>query len=94
MRLRGGLDIVLGPPLQLRDKIACSGLGAASLPDERGRATSWIYADVSAPDRPRSCRAAVMHGRQGLGEQPKKTDKTTRAPKTLRMAHDARAYGQ
>ena len=73
MRLNGGLDIVLGPPLALRSQAARGGLGAAPLPDEGRSRTASIYADVSAPIRPAVMPRGGYAETAGLGKKPKKT---------------------
>ena len=92
MRLNGGLDIILGPPLELREQDARGGLGAAPLPHEGG-SRALAYADVSAPYRPAVMPRGGYAATAGLGEARRRLT-TTRAPKPLRMAHDARDYGE
>jgi cell division protein FtsQ len=70
MRLRGGLDIVLGPPLQLRDKLRAAAWVLRRYPTTAERA-QLVYADVSAPARPAVMPRGGYAPTTGLGEQPK-----------------------
>jgi len=71
MRLRGGLDIVLGPPLQLQQKLLAAAWVLHRYPTSADRA-QLVYADVSAPARPAVMprgRYAATAGR-GVHEKP------------------------
>jgi cell division protein FtsQ len=73
MRLRGGLDIVLGPPLALDRKLRAAAWVLRHYPTRAERA-QLMYADVSAPYRiavmPRGGYAPTA----GLGQPVKKRD--------------------
>ena len=89
MRLRGGLDIVLGPPLQLRRQAAGGRLGAAPLSDDAPIVRS------SGVRRRLGAGAARGHAAWRICATPRGSasstnDATRMAPKPLRMAHDAR----
>ena len=56
MRLSGGLDIVLGPPLALRAQIACSSVGSASLSVAHGSRAAHLRRRLGA--RPAGGHAA------------------------------------
>ncbi|MDX6538066.1 MAG: cell division protein FtsQ [Gaiellales bacterium] len=72
MRLRGGLDIVLGPPLQLTEKLRAAAwvLRRYSTSAERAQ---LVYADVTAPERPAVMPRGGYAATAGLGEKTKKT---------------------
>jgi cell division protein FtsQ len=74
MRLRGGLDIVLGPPLDLQSKLRSAAWVLRHYPTRAERA-QLIYADVSAPDRPAVMPRGGYPDTAALGEKPKKSDK-------------------
>jgi cell division septal protein FtsQ len=78
MRLRGGLDIVLGPPLQLQQKLRAAAWVLERYPTNAERA-QLVYADVSAPARPAVMPRGGYAPTAGLGAQPKSGDN---APKT------------
>ena len=88
MRLRGGLDIVLGPPLQLQDKLRAAAWVLRRYPTTADRA-QLVYADVSAPAGPLSCHVADMRPLRGSVSSPKRA---RMAPKPRRMAHHARRH--
>ena len=68
MRLRGGLDIVLGPPLQLQQKLLAAAWVLHRYPTSADRA-QLVYADVSAPDAARGHAASAdTRTTAGLGE--------------------------
>jgi cell division protein FtsQ len=71
MKLQGGLDIVLGPPLALESKLRAAAWVLRRYPTRADRA-QLIYADVSAPDRPAVMPVGGYAATAGLGEQPKK----------------------
>jgi cell division septal protein FtsQ len=71
MRLSGGLDLVLGPPLQLRDKLRAAAWVLRHYPTSAER-LQLVYADVSAPERPAVMPRGGYALTAGLG-QPKKT---------------------
>jgi cell division protein FtsQ len=73
MRLRGGLDIVLGPPLELPDKLRAAAwvLRYYSTSAERAQ---LVYADVSAPNRPAVMPRGGYAATAGLGEHRKTKD--------------------
>ena len=85
MRLNGGLDIILGPPLALDSKLRAAAWVLRHYPTKADRA-SLDYADVSAPVP--SCGHAA--GRLCGDSEPRKAaeEEATRARKTLRMAPD------
>jgi cell division protein FtsQ len=68
MRLRGGLDIVLGPPLQLRDKLRAAAWVLRYYSTSAQRA-QLVYADVSAPNRPAVMPRGGYAATAGLGKQ-------------------------
>jgi len=70
MRLRGGLDIVLGPPLQLPDKLRAAAWVLRRYPTSAERA-QLLYADVSAPERPAVMPRGGYAATAGLGEHKK-----------------------
>ena len=74
MRLRGGLDIVLGPPLQLDAKLRAAAWVLRHYRTHAERA-QLVYADVSAPNRPAVMPRGGYTETAGLGAKPKKTDK-------------------
>jgi hypothetical protein len=67
MRLRGGLDIVLGPPLQLQQKLLAAAWVLHRYPTSADRA-QLVYADVSAPARPAVMPVGGYADTAGLGE--------------------------
>jgi cell division protein FtsQ len=71
MRLRGGLDIVLGPPLALDRKLQAAAWVLRHYPTRAERA-QLIYADVSAPYRPAVMPRGGYAETAGLGEPEKK----------------------
>jgi cell division protein FtsQ len=71
MRLRGGLDIVLGPPLELQQKLLAAAWVLRRYPSSAARA-QLIYADVSAPARPAVMPRGGYAPTAGLGEPKKK----------------------
>jgi cell division protein FtsQ len=73
MRLRGGLDIVLGPPLALDRKLRAAAWVLRHYPTRADRA-QLIYADVSAPYRPAVMPRGGYTPTAGLGEPAKKRD--------------------
>jgi cell division septal protein FtsQ len=73
MRLRGGLDIVIGPPLQLDQKLRAAAWVLRHYPTRDERA-QLIYADVSAPDRPAVMPRGGYTETAGLGKETKKSD--------------------
>ena len=68
MRLSGGLDIVLGPPLALERKLRAAAWVLRHYPSRMDR-EQLIYADVSAPDRPAVMPRGGYAPTAGLGEQ-------------------------
>ncbi len=93
MRLNGGLDIILGPPLELRDKLRAAAWVLRHYPTRADRAT-LVYADVSAPFRPAVMPRGGYAETAGLGEEARRRPiRPTRARKPLRMARDAHAPG-
>jgi cell division protein FtsQ len=82
MRLGGGLDIVLGPPIQLDQKLEAAAWVLRHYPTRNERA-QLVYADVSAPGRPAVMPRGGYTETAGLGAKPKKkTDKTKKASQT------------
>jgi len=81
MRLRGGLDIVLGPPLELTQKLRAAAwvLRRYSTSAERAQ---LVYADVTAPERPAVMPRGGYAATAGLGEKTKKTKKTHNGSQT------------
>jgi cell division protein FtsQ len=77
MRLNGGLDIILGPPLALASKLRAA---AWVLRRYRTRAErqSLVYADVSAPNRPAVMPVGGYAPTAGLGQPAKKGHKTAK----------------
>jgi hypothetical protein len=73
MRLRGGLDIVLGPPLQLQQKLLAAAWVLHRYPTSADRA-QLVYADVSAPARPAVMPVGGYADTAGLGEHSKTGD--------------------
>jgi cell division septal protein FtsQ len=73
MRLRGGLDIVLGPPLALDRKLRAAAWVLRHYPTRAERA-QLVYADVSAPNRPAVMPRGGYAPTAGLGEQTTKRD--------------------
>ena len=73
MRLRGGLDIVLGPPLQLQQKLLAAAWVLHRYPTSADRA-QLVYADVSAPARPAVMPLGGYAATAGLGEHSKPGD--------------------
>ena len=71
MRLRGGLDLVLGPPLALTRKLQTAAWVLRHYPTRNDRA-GLIYADVSAPYRPAVMPRGGYSATAGLGEHAKK----------------------
>jgi hypothetical protein len=80
MRLNGGLDIILGPPLELRDKMRAAAWVLRHYPTRADRAT-LEYADVSAPFRPAVMPRGGYAETAGLGKKPEKTDTTDTSAK-------------
>jgi cell division protein FtsQ len=70
MRLRGGLDIVLGPPLQLQQKLSAAAWVLRHYPTSAERA-QLVYADVSAPERPAVMPRGGYAPTAGLGAHEK-----------------------
>ncbi|MDP9224826.1 MAG: FtsQ-type POTRA domain-containing protein, partial [Actinomycetota bacterium] len=70
MHVRGGLDIVLGPPLQLRQKLRAAAWVLRHYPTSAERA-QLMYADVSAPERPAVMPRGGYAPTAGLGEHKK-----------------------
>ncbi|MDX6630380.1 MAG: cell division protein FtsQ [Gaiellales bacterium] len=70
MRLRGGLDIVLGPPLELQQKLRAAAWVLHHYPTSAERA-QLVYADVSAPGRPAVMPRGGYAPTAGLGEHKK-----------------------
>jgi cell division protein FtsQ len=81
MRLSGGLDIVLGPPLALDRKLRAAAWVLRHYPTGADRA-QLIYADVSAPNRPAVMPRGGYPATAGLGERVKKRDKGDKTAKT------------
>ena len=73
MRLRGGLDIVLGPPLQLQHKLRAAAWVLRHYPTSAERA-QLVYADVSAPGRPAVMPRGGYAPTAGLGEHKQPGD--------------------
>lgn len=73
MHLRGGLDIVLGPPLELPQKLRAAAWVLHHYPTNDERA-QLVYADVSAPDRPAVMPKGGYAPTMGLGEHKKTKD--------------------
>jgi cell division protein FtsQ len=73
MRLRGGLDIVIGPPLQLDQKLQAAAWVLRHYPTRDERA-QLLYADVSAPNRPAVMPRGGYTETAGLGQETKKSD--------------------
>ena len=73
MRLRGGLDIVLGPPLQLPEKLRAAAWVLRHYRTSAERA-QLVYADVSAPERPAVMPRGGYAPTAGLGEHKKTKD--------------------
>jgi cell division protein FtsQ len=73
MRLNGGLDIVLGPPLALHDKLRAAAWVLRHYPTKDDRA-ALIYADVSAPNRPAVMPRGGYTETAGLGKKTTKSD--------------------
>jgi hypothetical protein len=67
MHVRGGLDIVLGPPLQLRDKLRAAAWVLHHYRTSAERA-QLVYADVSAPARPAVMPRGGYAPTAGLGQ--------------------------
>jgi hypothetical protein len=74
MRLRGGLDIVLGPPLELQQKLRAAAWVLHHYPTSAERA-QLVYADVSAPERPAVMPRGGYAPTAGLGEHKKPNNK-------------------
>jgi cell division septal protein FtsQ len=74
MRLRGGLDIVLGPPIMLDRKLQTAAWVLRRYATRAERA-SLIYADVSAPYRPAVMPRGGYADTAGLGAKVTKGDK-------------------
>ena len=91
MRLRGGLDIVLGPPLALRATSCARPPGCcATTRRSADRAQSGVCRRLGArPARSHAARAAMRRPRASA-EADEETA-TTSARKPLRMAPDARS---
>jgi cell division protein FtsQ len=70
MRLRGGLDIVLGPPLQLQQKLRAAAWVLHHYPTSAERA-QLVYADVSAPALPAVMPRGGYAPTAGLGQHKK-----------------------
>jgi cell division septal protein FtsQ len=81
MRVSGGLDIVLGPPLALDRKLRAAAWVLRHYPSRVER-EQLIYADVSAPDRPAVMPRGGYALTAGLGEQLKKPDKADNGAQT------------
>jgi cell division protein FtsQ len=79
MRLRGGLDIVLGPPLELTQKLRAAAwvLRRYSTSAERAQ---LVYADVTAPERPAVMPRGGYAATAGLGKKTKKTHNGSQTP--------------
>jgi cell division protein FtsQ len=77
MRLRGGLDIVLGPPLELQQKLRAASWVLRRYPTSAERA-QLVYADVSAPNRPAVMPRGGYAQTAGLGEHAKTKDNGSR----------------
>ena len=77
MRLDGGLDIILGPPLELRDKLRAAAWVLRHYPTKADRA-ALIYAVVSAPFRPAVMPRGGYAGTASLGIQSTKSDKSAK----------------
>ena len=73
MRLNGGLDIVLGPPLALDRKLRAAAWVLRHYPTKDDRA-GLIYADVSAPYRPAVMPRGGYPETAGLGQKTKRSD--------------------
>jgi cell division protein FtsQ len=71
LNLQGGLDIVLGPPLQLESKLKAAGWVLRRYPTRNERA-QLRYADVSAPNRPAVMPVGGYTETAGLGRQTTK----------------------
>ncbi len=84
MRLSGGLDIVLGPPLALDRKLRAAAWVLRHYPTKDDRA-GLVYADVSAPLRPAVMPRGGYAETAGPGEEAE--EERHEARKTLRMAH-------
>ena len=70
MHVRGGLDIVLGPPLQLQQKLRAAAWVLRHYPTSAERA-QLVYADVSAPERPAVMPRGGYAPTAGLGAHEK-----------------------
>lgn len=70
MHVRGGLDIVLGPPLQLQQKLRAAAWVLRHYPTSAERA-QLLYADVSAPERPAVMPRGGYAPTAGLGTHKK-----------------------
>jgi cell division protein FtsQ len=73
MRLRGGLDLVLGPPLELQQKLRAAAWVLRRYPTSAARA-QLVYADLSAPNRPAVMPRGGYAPTAGLGEHKKAKD--------------------
>jgi cell division septal protein FtsQ len=80
MRLSGGLDIVLGPPLALDRKLRAAAWVLRHYPTGAER-LQLIYADVSAPNRPAVMPRGGYEATAGLGERAKKKKQAKPAQK-------------
>ena len=73
MRLNGGLDIVLGPPLALDRKLRAAAWVLRHYPTKDDRA-GLVYADVSAPLRPAVMPRGGYADTAALAKKTKKSD--------------------
>jgi cell division protein FtsQ len=81
MRLNGGLDIILGPPLKLHDKLRAAAWVLRHYPTKADRAT-LEYADVSAPFYPAVKPRGGYADTASLGKKPKKTGTSAKSGDT------------
>jgi cell division septal protein FtsQ len=77
MRLKVGLDIILGPPLALKSKLRAAAWVLRRYRTQADR-KSLVYADVSAPNRPAVMPRGGYSPTAGLGVPAKKGDKTAK----------------
>jgi cell division protein FtsQ len=77
MHLRGGLDIVLGPPLQLQQKLRAAAWVLRHYPTSAER-RQLVYADVSAPERPAVMPRGGYAPTAGLGVHKKASGNSSR----------------
>jgi len=80
MRLSSGLDLILGPPLELKSKLRSAAWVLRRYRTRADRA-SLVYADVSAPDRPAVMPRGGYPATAGLGQPAKKSGKSAKTAK-------------